>query len=386
MKGSHAIAGTEECERFDYLLEGLSAAAQAPPREEQAIGDFHQASLEAIRSIPAYGRLAMWFAGVERVPNRSYQSQKWFKNHQGLVAQDPVREELGYPESFSPDRWFEYISGKLSHTRSPEYRMLKHGLATPLKTNRWQRAKALAYVIAEQELSSPYIHDEGPPVIHEHGASAGLILRALATRTMSETVIVDSTGSVDEVESAVFNVKTRLPTLGKGIGIDTHPPRTPKEREQVKYMTLNPSEYDRDNTQASHEETFDRLMLSPDPRVSMVAGDIFSLPRSTNDKLMRTKANLALFSHLLESYPRQITRAIETILPFMRDDGVILINGYLRVHPDDPQQLIVEEDWYTEPWKCRTIGLNVRKMGLGFFTLVEWYDGHYDTGRLVHGS
>lgn len=364
--------------RADFLAE-LRSQIEFPPNNEEVTRQFHDAALFCNVKYAAYRTLTNAYLASEPVPVPSYWLNKFFKAHQIELLRPEMRDSWDYPEAFNDSAvWREFITTNLSQPDTQLYKNVFNNLQHRLQINRWKRKQAPAFLMGAMRE-----HNTNPFVVHEYGSAENLVLKALATRAIADTVVCSEGSIPDHRMSERFNSITALAELGKGYGVEINAPTTEEDHHRIKGYTLDPSQLDSKSVDGREEDTYDMLVELPPPSVKLISGDFLRLPDESAKELQQNKADIAFLSHVLPQNPGRLEEVLSTVLSNVKPSGIILVNEYASPDPANTKNLIYPSNWYSSRWQCATMGLLADRPEEGFFTIFNWETAHCERVRLV---
>jgi len=379
-----------QTERAAFLAE-TRLQIDNPPNGDPVTAAFNDAVLVANVRIPACRELTHSYILGETILSPSYRNNKYLKAHQEPLIDARRREALGYPENFrDPAVWYDFMAKNLSDPQQPVYRRIQRRLDEPLQVNRRQRAKVVAFAAGALERRGSL---EGPITVHEYGSAANLVMRALALHQIDRTPVLQQDNEVDDTATDVFNDLAgvtqnggRNSYFGQGIGIEMMPPKTQKDFQWVKSCTLDPLQFDAYVPGGMEETNFDILLLASPPKpVTTLKADLLNLSRRQAAVLEENPADIVFAPHVLSQIPGQLDQAIETMLRYVKKDGLLIVNEYAAVDEDDPRQLRLAAGWYKDPFLCQTLILEAAAREEGFYPALLWDTAHCKRAKLAPG-
>lgn len=366
--------------RGEFLAE-LRSQIDSPPNSEEVTRQFHEAALYCTVRIEAYRDLTNAYLATEPVPVPSYWLNKFFKAHQIELLRPEMREKWSYPEAFGGSgKWREFIIAHLSSPDHPVYANVCQNLQQRLQINRWKRKQALAFIIGGMQMERT---TNEPFVVHDYGSAENLVLKALAIRAMTNTVVHNQENTPDADQTNAFNEIATAAELGRGYGIEVDPPQAEEDHHRIKGFTMDPSQLDRRAPQGREEDTYDMLVMAPPPSVISIRGDFLDLPHEQAKLLEEDKADMAFLSHIFPQNPGREKEIITKVLKNLKPNGIIMLNEYASPHPENATKLIYPSNWYSTHWRCSTLGLLASRPEEGFFPIFNWRTAHCEHVRII---
>jgi len=360
-------------ENYEAFMTEMACRAEHAPYDDTVMQKFSQAYLQfwARPEAEAYRQLSLDFIARQEIHLPSHNNNLFFKAHQAILLQDAYRYRLGYPQNFHDLRaWGEFLE-RFTDPQHPDFIKLRYiVLNEQLQANKAARGKSVAFVASGMKQQF-----EEPTIIHEVGSGDGQIMKAIVQRMLSRTVVMEPDGSheADPLITNMFNLIVQNATVDEAYGIEASPPVTPDALLWVKSSSLNPSsELDREQLFGHHEDTFDLLSMMQPANVHTIKGDYLRLSKRARQRLERKKATVTFFSHSLYQNPGRFDEMIKTALHNTDPRGKIVVQDFMVVHPDRPQELIFIPHWYESPYSCQVAVLDADKPEDGFYSVLEW--------------
>ncbi|MDB5185138.1 MAG: hypothetical protein JWN38_946 [Candidatus Saccharibacteria bacterium] len=373
------------------LFAEFGAQAEAPPNGDPTIGSFHAAAQESYATNQGFRNLINRYVSLETVDNASYQANKVFKAAHSLYMPFKVRTATGYPYGYDELTWMHDITANLSDARSPQSIEMRANLRRPLQTSRDKRAIVLSFLAGALSQEREF---EGGLTVHDYGSSSNHVLKSLALRHPNYAKIVDAQGHYDKSATRIFNMFSGFYKSGRGLmrgyGIEAQPPtNNPRAQNWLKSCSLDPSQLDPPREQVAgvkefnDEDTYELLTEARPPQVHTIRGNFLNLSPEHHHKLASNKADLAFFSHVLSQNAPHISTISKNTMPLLKRRGMIVVNEYAEVPPDNPQTLNILDDWYASKWLCQTFVLSKASPELGFLPIIRWESSHCEVGQIV---
>ena len=222
---------------------------------------------------------------------------------------------------------------------------------------------------------------QGPKVLFDGGCSLNLgmtrlILHAILAEDRSnnphqfEHITVKEHQQVDGKDefrtnpraTSIVRHQLTLPhDIVTGVGVDIENPHTLENQVRFKADSFYPSELlipPADSHKQALEELYDLLLehASHMDNVKFFQGDLARFDRVMfEERFPGFEADISILSTLLYLMPESWRKnVIETALHYTKDSGILIINEFAHVDPEDPSSLKLEQHWFEKPFPYGT--------------------------------
>jgi SAM-dependent methyltransferase len=367
-------------ERLEAFRAEMEMQSKIPPKGDERIRAYSLANLEALVSMPAYRRIIQ--QAIEAKPDYPPSA---LANFTLRALQKPLidRERSGYPRIFTTTApWLEAIELVSDSTskmhESYLYDVTERDLSSNI-ANRYGSVKLVAQLMRSRFNERPSILDIGCSQNH------GLKKLSMNSKYPFPDIVagelkLDAAGHVlglvEEPEAtALANQELHQPLrLHRTVGIDTVSIYDEDTRKFAFSCAHRPSEL------LDEAKVREYRMLDEEEKqhVKFVQGDFAAMDLDAIRKQAGVKRfDIVNFSTVLYQSTEPIrTIMLERAKQLLKPNGVILVQDFVEVEPQDPTRLNYYDNWFSQEYLYRTVMLDPAMSQDAFIELFRW-----DTSR-----